>query len=65
MNFLENKKIIISQYRDEDGLYVAKVDVNALESKGETYEQRLDDAIHLYRSVVESGRTYELSTVKH
>ena len=61
MNNSEEKKIIISQYRDEEGLYVAKVDVNALKSNGKTYEQRLDDAIHLYHTVVESGRFHELS----
>ncbi len=64
MNILEEKKIIINQYRDKDGFYVAEVDVNALQSKGETYEQRLDDAIHQYRTVVESGNNYELHNVR-
>lgn len=52
MNTLEKKEIITTQYRDKDGLYVAKVDVNALVSKAQTYEQQLDDAIHLYHTIV-------------
>lgn len=63
MKHSEEKKIIVSQYRDAEGFYVAKVDVSALQSKGETYEQRLDDAIQRYHTIVEGNRTVKLTVI--
>ncbi len=58
MNNNNQPNLIVSQFRDEDGLYVGKVNVDALSSKASTYEERMDDAFELYHSVV--GYTSDL-----